>query len=92
MDFKSIADLLHFAISKEQASRQFYMDLALRAKDTGAQKIFEAIAKQEEQHEEALRLEVLKQGYTLGPEGIRVPSSTARPRPERAEPNPDVAG
>ena len=65
MEFKSIRNLLNFAISKEQASRQFYQDIASRMKDKSAQRVFEAIAKQEEKHEEALRLEVLKQGFTL---------------------------
>ncbi|MBL7214643.1 MAG: ferritin family protein [Phycisphaerae bacterium] len=65
MDFKSVADLLHFAISKEQASKQFYLDLASQMKDVTTQSIFQTIAKQEEKHEEALKLEVIKQGYTL---------------------------
>ena len=33
MEFKSAADLLCFAISKEQASKQFYLDLASQVKD-----------------------------------------------------------
>lgn len=68
MDFESIPDLLHFAISKERAAQQFYLDLASQMKNVTAQRIFEAVAKQEQKHEEALKLEVLKQGYTLGEE------------------------
>jgi rubrerythrin len=65
MEFQTIRELLQFAITKEQASQRFYTDMARQVKDIAAQKIFETISKQEEQHEEALKLEVLKQGYTL---------------------------
>jgi len=65
MEFETIRDLLTFAISKERASQQFYRDLAMQMKDHAAQKIFHAIGQQEEKHEEALKLEVLKQGFSL---------------------------
>jgi rubrerythrin len=65
MEFKSVRDLLNFAITKEQASQQFYRDLASQVKDTNTKKMFQAFSVQEEKHEEALRLEVIKQGYTL---------------------------
>lgn len=65
MDFESVVDILHFAMSKEQASQQFYLDLASQMKDSITQNVFLAIAKQEEKHEEAIKLEILKQGYTL---------------------------
>jgi rubrerythrin len=65
MDFQSVADLLHFAISKEVASQQFYLDLASQMSDPATQSIFQAIAKQEKKHEEMLKLEMLKKGYTL---------------------------
>lgn len=68
MNFKSPADLLRFAISKEVAARQFYLDLSSQMNDLGTQSVFRAIAQQEEKHEEILKLEMLKQGYTL-PEG-----------------------
>ena len=65
MKFESVADILHFAISKEQASRQFYLDLASQMEDSTTKSVFLAIAKQEEKHEESIKLEVVKQGYTL---------------------------
>lgn len=68
MKFESVTDLLRFAISKERASQQFYQDLALQMKDSATCDIFKAIAKQEEGHEEALKLEVIKQGFTLSVE------------------------
>ena len=84
MEFKSIRDLLTFAISKERAAQQFYQDLAVQMKDHTTQKIFEAIAGQEHEHEEALKLEVLKQGYTLSEE-IEAKSDTAYDWQERIE-------
>lgn len=65
MNFESIHKLLLFAISKEQASRQFYLELAGQMNDMVSRRMFEAVARQEEKHEEMLKLEVLKEGYTL---------------------------
>lgn len=75
MNFDSIPDLLYFAISKEQASRQFYLELAEQTKDIVTRQIFEVIAAQEQKHEEALKLEVLKQGYTLSDDEPQSPSA-----------------
>jgi rubrerythrin len=66
MNFESIHKLLLFAISKEQASRQFYLDVAGRMKEAVSRRMFEVIAEQEARHEESLKLEVLKQGFVLG--------------------------
>ena len=65
MEFESMRDILKFAISKEQASEQFYLNLAGQMKDVATQTVFRAIAKQEKKHAEALELEIVKQGYTL---------------------------
>lgn len=65
MNFESIHKLLLFAISKEQASRQFYLELAGQMNDMVSRRMFEAVARQEEKHEEMLKLEVFKQGHTL---------------------------
>ena len=65
MKFESVADILHFAMSKEQASQQFYLDLASQMEESTTKNVFLAIAKQEEKHEESIKLEVVKQGYTL---------------------------
>ena len=72
MDFKSIAEVLNFAISKERASEQFYIDLAAEMKDAATQSVFQVIAKQEHAHAESLELEMMKAGYTLRDESIRV--------------------
>lgn len=65
MDFESIADVLGFAISKEQASEQFYLDMAGKMTDSATQSIFQAIARQERSHVESLKLELMKAGYTV---------------------------
>ncbi len=72
MDFKSIADVLDFAISKERASEQFYTDLAVQMKDPATQSIFQVIAKQENAHAESLELEMMKAGYTLRKESTLI--------------------
>lgn len=65
MEFQSIKDILEFAISKEQASVQFYRDLAAQMTNTPTQALFETLVKNEERHIELLMLEVRKLGYTV---------------------------
>lgn len=64
MNMESILDILRFAISKEQASEQFYTELAEKVTDPATQSMFMVIAKQEKNHAEALKLEIMKAGYT----------------------------
>ncbi len=71
MEFKSVLDVLQFAVSKEQASRQFYLDLVGQMKDPTTRSIFQAIAKQEERHAASLKLEMMKAGYTVADEKDR---------------------
>lgn len=65
MKFKSLKEILLFAISKEESAVQFYNSLALRVKNTDTAAVFEAIARQERHHVEAITLELFKLGYTL---------------------------
>ena len=88
MNFESLLDVLRFAVSKEQASQRFYLDLAAQMNDTGARRIFEAIAAQEQKHEEALKLEILKEGYTL-PQDIHLSLSEDYDWQEHLELDPD---
>ena len=85
MEFKSIADVLQFAISKEQAAEQFYTDLSAQMHDVATQSIFEAIAKQEKKHTETLRLEMIKAGYTVADSGEPADSDTTYEWQERLE-------
>jgi rubrerythrin len=65
MDFNSIPEILRFAIGKEKASRQFYLDVAARVKNPVTQSVFEAISKEEKKHIETLELELMKLGVTV---------------------------
>lgn len=65
MEFKSLRDILRFAIAKEESSVQFYRMLAARVNKEETQKAFEVLARQEEKHIEAIRLELLKLGFTV---------------------------
>jgi rubrerythrin len=65
MEFNSIEEILEFAISKEQASVQFYKDLASQMKDTATRSLFETLVRNEQNHIESLQLELNKLGYTV---------------------------
>ena len=56
MDFKSISEVLNFAMSKEKASEQFYLDLAEQMDDHMTQAVFRTIAAQEKNHVAALEV------------------------------------
>jgi rubrerythrin len=65
MQFQSIPEILRFAIGKEKASRQFYIDVAARVKNPITQSVFEAIGLEEQKHIESLELELMKLGVTV---------------------------
>lgn len=65
MEFKSVHDILEFAISKEQAAVQFYKDLASQTTDPTTRAMFETFVRTEQTHAEMLRLEMNKLGYTV---------------------------
>ena len=65
MEFKSIHDILVFAISKEQASIQFYRDLASQMTNPTTQTLVTTLIRDEQNHLEALHLEINKLGYTV---------------------------
>jgi len=65
MEFKTIEDILKFAISKERASVQFYKDLALQMGDSTTRALFETLVQNEEKHIALLELEINKLGHTL---------------------------
>ena len=68
MNFKSVAEILRFALSKEKASLQFYIDVASRVTNVATKCMFEAIEKEEQKHIEAIELELMKLGVTVYPE------------------------
>ena len=65
MNFHSIAEILRFAMARENASRRFYMDLSRAVTNPGTQAIFEALSQAETRQQEAIRLELFKIGATV---------------------------
>ena len=55
IEFRSVQDVLSFAISLERISRQFYDDLAGRVDDPGVQNFLLEMSHEEALHEEQLR-------------------------------------
>lgn len=74
MEFRSIEDILEFAISKEQASVQFYKDLASQMTDSTTRALFETLVRDEQHHISSLRLEMNKLGHT-----VKMEEQTASP-------------
>ncbi|MEN8126777.1 MAG: ferritin family protein [Planctomycetota bacterium] len=65
MEFNSIREILEFALSKEQASVQFYKDLASQATDPMTKALFETLVCNEQKHIQAIQLEINKQSFTV---------------------------
>jgi len=65
MEFKSVSEILRFSISKERASIQFYRDLLLQLVDPATKSLFEVLIHKEQEHVEALQLEMEKIGHTV---------------------------
>ena len=65
--FDSIDDILKFAIAKEDASHQFYMDIAHQMQSETSNTIFEELAKEELNHKAQLELEIMKRGKVVRP-------------------------
>ena len=76
MEFKTIEEAIQFAIQKEEASAQFYQDIAERMEFPSTRIIFEVLAKNELQHKANLELELMKIGKTV----IQKPCSVPEPQ------------
>ena len=57
-EFRSIDDILDFAIAQENADHDFYMNLAERSRDGDLRALMEGLAVDESQH--AIRLEAIR--------------------------------
>jgi len=66
----AVVEILNFAISREEESRDFYRELAGKMENPSMSKVFEDFAGQEEKHR--IKLEEVKQGksFTVKPEKI----------------------
>lgn len=65
MKFHSLPEILKFAVAKEESSVKFYRNLAAGVKKADMSAVFEIMARQEEKHIEAIKLECIKLGYTV---------------------------
>jgi rubrerythrin len=65
MNFKTIKEVLQFAILKEEASYKLYRELAEIMKDERTKLIFEGLNKNELQHRNNLEFELIKHGHTV---------------------------
>lgn len=65
MEFETIEDAIRFAIQKEEASAQFYHDIAERMVNPATKVIFEVLGRTEKQHKSNLELELMKIGKTV---------------------------
>jgi rubrerythrin len=72
MEFKTTEDVIRFAIQKEEASVQFYQDLAVRMEDPATKIIFEILRQNELQHKSNLELELMKLGKTVAEQPYRI--------------------
>lgn len=65
MEFKSIHEQLQFALSKEEASVQFYRELAGRMQNPATRQLAETLVQQEKNHVQMIVLEMNKQGFCV---------------------------
>lgn len=65
IDFSSVEDILKFAIAKEEAAYQFYMDMADRMESETSSELFEQLAQEEFNHKAQLELEMMKLGEVI---------------------------
>ncbi|MFQ5870373.1 MAG: ferritin family protein, partial [Candidatus Zixiibacteriota bacterium] len=65
MKFKSVDEILDFAVEKEEEAAQFYTDLAGRVEQSWMVKAFEDFAKEEVKHKKMLL--AVKEGKLLMP-------------------------
>ena len=65
--FGSLNEIIDFAIAKEEASNQFYLDLANRVNSPQAHETFKKLAEEENSHKTNLQLELKKRGQVVSP-------------------------
>ena len=62
-EFKTIDDILDFAIGEEEGAQRFYESLAASAESSGMREVFEGFAREERGHK--ARLEAIRKGQAL---------------------------
>jgi rubrerythrin len=79
MEFETIEDAIRFAIQKEEASAQFYRDIAARMEYPATKIIFEVLGRNELQHKSNLELEMMKIGKTVMQQSCTIPDQQDYP-------------
>lgn len=62
-EFKSVIDIINFAINEEIGAQKFYKDLAAKMDNPTMRKVFEDFAREEKGHEE--KLKAIKSGKQI---------------------------
>ena len=63
MNFKSVDEILNYAIDKEEDARQFYLDIAAKMDRPYMKQVFEQFAKEEKGHK--AKLQAVKEGKMM---------------------------
>ncbi len=66
-EFESAAEILEFAIGREEEANRLYVELAARTENPAMRRIFEDLAEVELEHKAKLELEVMKEGIVVAP-------------------------
>ena len=88
MKLDSIQSILDFAIENEEASREFYIDLAAKVKRPGMREVFENFAREEEGHK--AKLLAIKKGELFIPKFAKVVDLKISDYMVDVEPSPDM--
>lgn len=88
MEFKSVDEILDFAITNEENAATFYTALAGQVKHDGLRKVFETFAKEEKGHK--AKLQGIKEGKTLRAAKGGVPDLKISDYLVEEEPGPDM--
>src|ERR1035437_2900676 len=87
-EFKSVEDIVEFAILAEQEAVDFYSDLATRSKNDGIRKVFQEFAGEEMKHKSRL-LSIREERSLKLPEGTVSDMKTADYMAD-VSPKPDI--
>ncbi len=74
-EFKTIDDILDFAIGEEEGAQRFYETLASSAQSSGMREVFEGFAREERGHRaklEAIRKGHTREGFSTGVQDLKL--------------------
>jgi rubrerythrin len=88
MEFKSVDDVLEFAIGNEEEAHEFYMDLASKMEKPWMKKLFESFAEEEKGHKR--KLLDIKKGKFLEPAREKIMDLKIADYLVKEEPSPEL--